>query len=693
MVVNSRNKTKQIMFYVTTHLIYLNVVYSFTIQPIITNKLKQSSHGMTNQPFISSPPVSNSVKEQNKLDETKKPKLKTKKRIKSSKIISKSSSSPSTSKEWSISLLQYTLLQCYDVSQEDINDIMAVIYSNSDNNNQKLLDIINFITLFLTCIEGDNVDNNMIITRDTLIAIIFHYCESIHGIHGYSHLLPSTLSSSKTKMETTTILKKPSITKQNKITKNSKKSNTINELLNDTKKIQHVEKYYTNRRSSIVKKNDVNSQKIIQNALISIPNNWISLVIRCVVCYYQLQRILENQKNSSNTIDTKDNIVMSTKDHALKPQDVKLLKDALHIYIPISQRLGLQILKNKLQQISFQLLYPRQYNTITKSILSNGNHEIYNDIANYLVYDMTKLIQNNEFLMEHLANFDVTFRIKESYSLWNKLFRKLNRSVVFYKQLQDDDTLSILSDYNILDMIALRIIVQPKTPLKEKELCYYILSKLLPKYAPTKIKDYIKYPKVNGYQSLHYISNIFRYGYTIPFEIQIRSRDMHNVAEFGYAAHWDYKLLQQNGDDVKEQKLLPPSMEDETTITVAKPEVIQPSTSSIVCNRDINNNNPYFNALSKSQDIVLQHQIFILFQYFYYSTSKNNSSSGIKDYTILSLPKESRVMDCVMEYYKSHLFQGDNDVKDWIVYRNGVEVSCVKSEVMDHMDIVTLIQK
>ena len=382
MVVNSRNKTKQIMLYVTTHLIYLNVVYSFTIQPIITNKLKQSSHGMTNQPFISSPPVSNSVKEQNKLDETKKPKLKTKKRIKSSKIISKSSSSPSTSMEWSISLLQYTLLQCYDVSQEDINDIMAVIYSNSDNNNQKLLDIINFITLFLTCIEGDNVDNNMIITRDTLIAIIFHYCESIHGIHGYSHLLPSTLSSFKTKMETTTILKKPSITKQNKITKNSKKSNTINELLNDTKKIQHVEKYYTNRRSSIVKKNDVNSQKMIQNALISIPNNWISLVIRCVVCYYQLQRILENQKNSSNTIDTKHNIVMSTKDHALKPQDVKLLKDALHIYIPISQRLGLQILKNKLQQISFQLLYPRQYNTITKSILSNGNHEIYNDIAN-----------------------------------------------------------------------------------------------------------------------------------------------------------------------------------------------------------------------------------------------------------------------------------------------------------------------
>merc|ERR1712151_551343 len=93
-----------------------------------------------------------------------------------------------------------------------------VIHTKSYNNENKVLDIINFITLFLTCIEGDNDDtnndssSNMIITRDVLIAIIFHYCDSIHStsssannVNQYSHLLPSSSSLSSLDNSATSI--------------------------------------------------------------------------------------------------------------------------------------------------------------------------------------------------------------------------------------------------------------------------------------------------------------------------------------------------------------------------------------------------------------------------------------------------------------------------------------------------------
>ena len=83
------------------------------------------------------------------------------------------------------------------------------------------------------------------------------------------------------------------------------------------------------------------------------------------------------------------------------------------------------------------------------------------------------------------------------------------------------------------------------TRARERLLCYYVREKLRSKWpaiGANRIKDYIHYPKPNGYQSLHYTSALSQAGFEFPFEVQIRSQEMHLIAEHGVASHWGYKL-------------------------------------------------------------------------------------------------------------------------------------------------------
>lgn len=155
----------------------------------------------------------------------------------------------------------------------------------------------------------------------------------------------------------------------------------------------------------------------------------------------------------------------------------------------------------------------------------------------------------------------VTSRLKEPYSLWKKMLRfraeQLARSKTGtpsaseYKQF----TPATLSMKWVPDAIAFRVVLRARrlSPFEEDEsvrtrekmLCYYalqLISDVWPASLLNHAKDYIKDPKPNGYQSLHYTATCSVAGEEWPFEVQIRSDEMHRIAEFGVAAHWDYKL-------------------------------------------------------------------------------------------------------------------------------------------------------
>ena len=161
--------------------------------------------------------------------------------------------------------------------------------------------------------------------------------------------------------------------------------------------------------------------------------------------------------------------------------------------------------------------------------------------------------------MAHMEYLEISSRVKEPYSFWKKMLKgkaKQRRKNAFSLPSSQSGTVaSGLSFVQVKDGIALRVILKAKkespdepdetTRAREKLLCYYV-QHLIRKQWPgdeDRVKDYIQYPKPNGYQSLHYTAWLpYHTGERFPFEVQVRSEEMHRIAEYGVAAHWDYKL-------------------------------------------------------------------------------------------------------------------------------------------------------
>lgn len=189
----------------------------------------------------------------------------------------------------------------------------------------------------------------------------------------------------------------------------------------------------------------------------------------------------------------------------------KTARETLEIFTPLAERIGMDALKTELETLAFQELNPEARQTIAARLT-------------YLRGQSANLIKDIEQdLKRVLAGHDVPFldimgREKSPYSIWLKMQKK-------------NVTFEALSD-----VMAFRVIVP------EKAQCYAALGAVHDAYrvVPGRFKDYISTPKGNGYQSLHT-------GVTVPerrnakIEVQIRTREMHEVAEFGVAAHWIYK--------------------------------------------------------------------------------------------------------------------------------------------------------
>ena len=181
--------------------------------------------------------------------------------------------------------------------------------------------------------------------------------------------------------------------------------------------------------------------------------------------------------------------------------------ETLTIYVPLAHRLGMWVVKSELEDLSFQYAYPEEYELIKSEVerrLRNVN-PILEEFKRELV----------EAINSHGIKSKITYRQKSLYSIFEKMQRK-----------------GLTLD-QIYDILAFRVIVDT---LEE---CYTILGIVHQKWMPlpNRIKDYIAKPKPNGYRSLH---TTILYN-SIPIEIQIRTHQMHQEAEWGIASHWKYK--------------------------------------------------------------------------------------------------------------------------------------------------------
>ena len=194
---------------------------------------------------------------------------------------------------------------------------------------------------------------------------------------------------------------------------------------------------------------------------------------------------------------------------AMRPEKQKrIARETLDIYAPIANRLGLNPIYHELEDLSFKYLYPNRHRVIDKAIrTARGNRK-------EVIGKIQEAIQNQ--LTQYQIAFDVQGREKHLHSIYKKMSEKS------------------LKLSQISDIYGFRVIV------KDTASCYLALGALhaLYKPIPGRFKDYIAIPKANGYQSLH--TTLFG-PFGTPIEVQIRSEEMHNIADAGVAAHWLYK--------------------------------------------------------------------------------------------------------------------------------------------------------
>lgn len=197
--------------------------------------------------------------------------------------------------------------------------------------------------------------------------------------------------------------------------------------------------------------------------------------------------------------------------------------ETMNIYAPIAHRLGIRSIKDELEDLSFKYLDPYAYNEIEKQMnLRKGSRD-------QLVEDLKEKIK--ERLEKDIHPLPaIEGRVKSNYGIYKKVYRD-------GKEIDQ-----------IYDRYALRIIVNTVTE------CYNVLGIIHDMFRPipNRFKDYISTPKANMYQSLH-TTVIGREG--VPFEVQIRTWDMHKTAEYGIAAHWKYKEGVAGGDTKDDRRL------------------------------------------------------------------------------------------------------------------------------------------
>lgn len=206
---------------------------------------------------------------------------------------------------------------------------------------------------------------------------------------------------------------------------------------------------------------------------------------------------------------------MQTLDYLSEERQKKMAWETVQIFAPIAHRLGIYSLKAQLEDLSFKYLYPEEYYAMANRVNKTKNER------EYLLEETVNQIRR--VLDQHGIKAEIQARAKHLWSIRNKLIKE---GVTFEE---------------IYDLLAIRIIVD--TTIE----CYRTLGVVhdLWQPIPKLFSDYIAKPKPNNYQSLHTKVIALDGG---PLEVQIRTHEMHEIAELGVAAHWQYKENMRSGD-------------------------------------------------------------------------------------------------------------------------------------------------
>lgn len=212
---------------------------------------------------------------------------------------------------------------------------------------------------------------------------------------------------------------------------------------------------------------------------------------------------------------------MRTLEYVREEKRQRISKETLEIYAPLAERIGIQTIKQELEDLSFGYLFAEARESITNRLTFLRKEGT--DLVNTIIQELYELLKHSNI------HAQVTGREKTRYSIW----RKMQRKNVAFEQLSD--------------IMAFRIIVD------SVETCYNVLGIIHSSYptVPGRFKDYISTPKQNGYRSIHTAVIGPR---NQRIEIQIRTEEMDREAEYGVAAHWAYKINSKNA--VKQKDIM-----------------------------------------------------------------------------------------------------------------------------------------
>ena len=195
-------------------------------------------------------------------------------------------------------------------------------------------------------------------------------------------------------------------------------------------------------------------------------------------------------------------------------KQMKIAGETLYIYAPIAHRLGLFAIKTELEELCFKIEHPDEYIDLKLKIANSEEHR--QQIFEHFVAPLREAF--NKIGLE----YEISSRLKSTYSIWRKM---QDKKVPFEE---------------IYDLFAVRIVFQSDPAMSDKTRCWQLYSIITDVYRikADRIRDWINNPKSNGYRALH----LTAMGPDVAWiEVQIRSQQMDDIAELGFAAHWKYK--------------------------------------------------------------------------------------------------------------------------------------------------------